>query len=155
VKLSLNRLDEARPAWIDAGIEAKIAVIAGSFGRTDRTIDIILVDDSYIRGINRQFRNTDTETDVISFSYMNEASIVPEEADPAGEIYISCATVEREANERGVDRAHLFLRTVVHGLMHIEGFDHLSDEEAERMEAEERRVLAAVLSDRQIAPLFA
>ncbi|MBI4721186.1 MAG: rRNA maturation RNase YbeY [Chitinivibrionia bacterium] len=154
MKLSLSRLDESRPEWIDAGVEAMMAVLAGTFDRTDGAIDIIVVDDSYIRDINRRFRNTDTATDVISFSYADGEAIVEEEADSAGEIYISYETIEREANERGVDRAHLFLRTAVHGLMHIHGFDHLSDEEAERMEAAERAALAAVLSERQIEPLF-
>lgn len=131
-----------------------LAALAASFDQTDGTVDVILVDDSYITGINRQFRNRDEATDVISFSYLDGEDMIPEEADSAGEIYISCETIEREANERGVDRGHLFLRTVVHGLMHIHGFDHLSDEEAERMEAGERTALAAVLSERQIEPLF-
>ncbi len=154
MKLSLNRLDEARPAWIDANIEAMLGVLAASFDRTEGTVDIILVDDPYIRGINRQFRNKDTETDVISFSYVDDERVVPEEGDTAGEIYVSCETIEREAKERGVDRGHLFLRIVVHGLMHIHGFDHLSVEEAERMETRERTVLAAVLSEQQLGPLF-
>lgn len=155
MKLLVSRLYEAAPGWIDTPLERRITALVNSAGYEDKTAEIILVDDTYITRINREFRNIDTATDVISFSYLEESEIFPDDTNSAGEIYISFETIEREAKQRGLDRSNLFLRIAVHGLLHVLGYDHLDDAQAARMEAEERNILAGLLTAEEIEPLFA
>lgn len=155
MKLSVSRLDDTAPAWIEAELERRVAAIANGVGRDDASVEMILVDDAYITRINGEFRNNPTATDVISFSYLEEDEIFPDDANIAGEIYISYETIEREAKQRGLDRVNLFLRIAVHGLLHVLGHDHLDDAGTAAMEAEERNILAGLLSDEEIEPLFA
>jgi probable rRNA maturation factor len=155
VKLLVSRLDDAAPGWIEASLERRAAELANGVGQERNTVQMILVDDAYIARINREFRNKDTATDVISFSYLNESEIFPDDANIDGEIYISYETIEREATQRGLDRSHLFLRIAVHGLLHVLGYDHLDDAGTAIMEAEERTILAGLLTVEEIEPLFA
>jgi len=79
---------------------------------------------------------------------------LPAGDDPAGEIFVSFETLEREANSKGIDVRDLFLRIGVHGMLHVLGFDHDSDSDAERMEREERRLLSGVMTASQVDELI-
>jgi probable rRNA maturation factor len=119
------------------------------------TVNVVVVDNSYIRGINREFRNIDEPTDVISFSYLSDQDSAPHgDDDLAGEVYISYQTIEKEARELGVDPGSVFLRVGVHGLLHVVGFDHESDEEADFMERREKSILSGVLAPAVLDALF-
>jgi probable rRNA maturation factor len=118
-------------------------------------VDVVVVDDAYIRRLNRDFRDIDEPTDVISFSYLNDsAPRRRDEDDPAGEVYISHQTVERQAGLLGIDPGTLFLRIGVHGLLHIVGYDHVSEEDASKMEDRERALLTSCLPAEELDELF-
>jgi len=119
----------------------------------DREIGVVIVDDSRIQKINREFRDKDVPTDVISFSYVDDEG-PGGERDIVGEVYISFETLTREANDLGVDPKHLFLRIGVHGLLHVVGYEHESDAQAQRMESEERRLLEEHLGSGAVEALF-
>jgi probable rRNA maturation factor len=86
------------------------------------------------RRLNREFRGKDHATNVLSFVY---------EAKPlAGDIVICAPVVAREAREQGRDVAAHHAHLLVHGLLHLQGFDHERDADAKRMERHERRLLA-------------
>jgi probable rRNA maturation factor len=154
VKLSLNLSEASNPTWLDQDLVAKLRRIAETLEQTYSPVDIILVDDHYIRKINREFRGVDRATDVISFSYMNDSNANPAGDDRAGEVYVSYETLEREANTQGIDVKNLFLRIGVHGLLHILGFRHKSALDAQRMEQEERRLLNDELALSEVDELF-
>jgi probable rRNA maturation factor len=130
---------------LDSHTEGTIRAIAGRLDPPDRGVDLIIVDDRRIRLINRDFRGSDRPTDVISFSYLGDEPASDE--DTGGEVYVSWETVTRDAAAMGVATEHLFLRIGVHGLLHVVGFDHEDDASAQRMEREERRLLAEHLGD--------
>jgi probable rRNA maturation factor len=90
----------------------KILQKEGEKGR----INLVLVDDVKIRELNRKFRKIDRATDVLSFN-MNEDGLL-------GEIAISTATAERNAKRYGVSFPTELKRLVVHGVLHILGYDH-------------------------------
>jgi probable rRNA maturation factor len=154
VKLSLNRSEASSPSWLDQHLADKLQRIAGGLERSDLPVDVVLVDDRYIQRINRDYRGLDCPTDVISFSYLDDVGSDPEGEDVAGEIFVSYETLEREACSKGIDVRDLFLRIGVHGMLHVLGFDHDSDSEAERMEREERRLLCAVMPESQVDRLI-
>ncbi len=154
MKLSLSRSEANSPSWLDEQLAGKLQRIAGLLKHSDLPVDVVLVDDRYIQRINRDYRGVDCPTDVISFSYLDDMGSNPAQDDPAGEVFVSYETLEREANSKGIDVKNLFLRIGVHGLLHVLGFDHGSDADAERMEREERRLLRGELTWSQVDELI-
>jgi len=88
------------------------------------------------RRLNREFRGKDYATNVLTFVYGDRPL--------AGDIVICAPVVRREAREQGKPVAAHHAHLLVHGLLHLAGFDHEDDREARRMEARERRILAAL-----------
>ena len=88
------------------------------------------------RRLNRQFRGKDYATNVLSFPYDSARGTL------AGDIVICAPVVAREAREQGksVEAHHAHL--LVHGLLHLRGYDHERESDARRMERRERRLLA-------------
>lgn len=103
-------------------------------------IAIALSNDADIRELNARFRGQDKPTNVLSFPAVSGFS---DETDaPSGDIIVAYETVSREAADEGKPLHHHLAHLTVHGLLHLAGYDHLDDGEAERMEALERRILA-------------
>jgi probable rRNA maturation factor len=152
VKLLLNRPDCEEALWLDRKTIAGARRIAAGLGNAEDTVEVSIVADDIIRRINREYRGEDRPTDVISFSYIEDGPPCAEKI--AGELYISHETVEKEAEKQAVDPKHLFLRAALHGMLHVLGFTHEAEEEARRMEAEERRILATILRREAVETLF-
>ena len=96
-------------------------------------VSIILTDDAEIHEINRTYRNIDKPTNVLSFELGDDVLL--------GDIYISYDTVKKEAREQGISFHDHVAHMVVHGMFHLLGYDHLTDEEAVLMEMREIKVL--------------
>jgi probable rRNA maturation factor len=104
-------------------------------------VSVVFVDDMYIAALNREYRGLDSPTDVLSFP-MDDPGIPGDEPVSIGDIVISLETVERDAFDSGGFLNYLAL-LVAHGLLHLLGYDHETDEDAEVM----RRLEAQVLAD--------
>jgi probable rRNA maturation factor len=155
VKLSLNRSDDRELPWLSDEVVDAIRKAGKPLDPAAATVNLVLVDDRYIRQINREFRNTDKPTDVISFSYLGDDGPSPDgEDDVAGEIYVSHQTIEKEAKQLGVDPGKMFLRVGVHGLLHVVGYDHGAAEDAARMEREEKSILSGLLAPAELDAMF-
>ena len=103
-------------------------------GRKRGEITIRIVDATESQALNRDFRHKDKPTNVLSFPMG--------EPDYLGDIVICAPVVAAEAKEQGkAPRAH-WAHMVVHGMLHLLGHDHIADDEAEKMEALERKLLA-------------
>lgn len=100
---------------------------------------IRIVDAIESRTLNREFRRQDRPTNVLSFPY----DVLPGVAiQHAGDLVICAPVVAREAAEQGKPVLAHWAHMVVHGMLHLQGFDHLEDAQAERMEARETIILA-------------
>jgi probable rRNA maturation factor len=155
VNLSLNRSDESELPWLDDETVGFLRQVGRSLGPAAATVNLVVVDDRYIREINREFRDIDKPTDVISFSYLDDDGPAPKDDDHlAGEVYISYQTIEKEAKELGVASGMLFLRAGVHGLLHVVGYDHAAEDDATRMEQEERSILSGLLAPTDLEALY-
>ncbi|PPQ39112.1 probable rRNA maturation factor [Rhodoblastus acidophilus] len=106
--------------------------------REGAEVSLLLCDDARIRVLNAQFRGMDKPTNVLSFPGPEPL----ETAHGIGDIAIAYETVAREAAEQGKPLQHHLRHMVVHGFLHLLGYDHETDEEAEAMEADETRALA-------------
>lgn len=111
-----------------------------ALGEAEGELTLRIVDEDESRSLNSRFRGKDKPTNVLSFGYDGEMLDVP----VIGDIVICAAVVAREAEEQGKTlRAH-WAHMVVHGCLHLLGYDHETDAEAEEMEREERTILAGL-----------
>ncbi len=101
-------------------------------------IAVLLTDDAAVRTLNAQFRDQDKPTNVLSFP------APPNPEGHLGDVALAYGVCAREAAEQGKSlEAHL-KHLVAHGVLHLVGYDHLDDAEAEEMEALERVILAGM-----------
>lgn len=109
-------------------------------------VSLVLGDDALVRGLNRQYRGKDEATNVLSFAALDDEGWAIPDAGPIllGDVVIALETTLAEAAQSGRTLAAHFSHLVVHGVLHLLGFDHQDDAEAEEMEALERAVLAAL-----------
>jgi len=113
-------------------------------GEGDAELTVSLVDDDAIRALNRDYRQADRPTDVLAFA-MREGERVTGDEPVLGDVVISLDTAARQAHRRGVPLARELRTLLVHGVLHLLGYDHeRSPAEARRMRAEERRLAAAL-----------
>lgn len=103
--------------------------------------NIILVDNKMIHEINKEYRNIDKPTDVISFALEDEEKERPVGVRQLGDIYISIDKAKEQAKEYN----HSIIREVcflsIHGLLHLLGYDHMKEEEEKIMFREQELIL--------------
>lgn len=99
-----------------------------------------LADDAHVRELNARWRGLDKPTNVLSFPAVEAAHLG--QARLLGDIVLAFETVAREAEAEGKPLADHYRHLVVHGFLHLIGFDHENDADAQRMEAMETRILA-------------
>jgi probable rRNA maturation factor len=129
---------EAQPE-AEETIRAAIAA-AAEFVPADGEVNVAVTDDAAIRELNRDWRGIDKPTNVLSFP----ASAPKVEGIPAqlGDVIVAYETLAREAAEEEKPLLHHLAHLVVHGYLHLLGYDHQTDSEAEAMEGLERTILA-------------
>ena len=106
--------------------------------------NLIIVDNEYIHELNKNYRNIDRETDVITFALEDDDTMVlPENVRVLGDIYISIDRARSQDEEYG----HSFLREIcflaVHGFYHLLGYDHMTPEDEKVMFGKQEEVLSA------------
>ncbi len=104
-------------------------------GKSVGNINYLFCDDEYLLGVNRQYLDHDTYTDIITFDYVAGGLI-------SGDILISIGRVGENATKFGVPFEHELHRVVVHGVLHLLGQGDKSDDEAREMRRQEEEALA-------------
>ena len=94
-----------------------------------------------MRALNRQFRGKDKPTNVLAFPAIGAQGAVPQ---PLGDVVICPAVLRREAHEQGKTLQAHWAHLVVHGALHLAGFDHELERDAQRMERREIAVLRSL-----------
>ncbi|MEW6257908.1 MAG: rRNA maturation RNase YbeY [Pseudomonadota bacterium] len=132
----------AAPDLAERAVRAALAEAADLEDDVAFEVSVTLTDDARIRTLNRDWRAKDKPTNVLSFP----AADVPADVTPVplGDVILAWETVRAEALDEGKSLGDHFTHLVVHGTLHLIGFDHESDAEAEEMEDTERRILAGL-----------
>ena len=142
----INLFLEGRAALPDEASASKLSSLAErvlvSLNEKTVSLSLIITDDEAIREINRDYRKKDKPTDVISFAYREEPFPgIEEQIEELGDIYISIDTARRQASEYEVSLYDEMKRLIIHGILHLVGYDHeLSPEEEERMQQKEEEL---------------
>jgi probable rRNA maturation factor len=114
---------------------------------SDRNLTILLTSDLAVQALNAEFRQQDRPTNVLSFPAL------PNPEQHLGDVALAYETCVREAAEQNKALAAHLQHLVAHGVLHLLGYDHMSDAEAQEMEGLERVVLAQLgVSDPYAAP---
>ena len=103
-------------------------------------LSIALVSDRDIQVLNRDYRRKDKPTNVLSFPDDGPAPLL-------GDIVLALETITREAKEKSISLEHHVTHLIIHGFLHLQGYDHQTDETAADMEALEIAALATLNID--------
>jgi probable rRNA maturation factor len=142
--IEISRNSEGWPDTLDARAEQAVrealkqskATVTGA-----SELSVVLTDDAEQQGLNRDWRGIDKSTNVLSFPQIEPFGPV---SGILGDIILARETLEREALEQGVSFEDHFTHLMVHGFLHILGYDHMDDDEALVMESLETQILASL-----------
>ena len=142
--IAVIRNDEAWPENLDARAEEAVLAalsLAKPKVKGAAELSILLTNDEEQHELNRQWRGKDSATNVLSFPQIEPFGPV---IGLLGDITLARETLVREAEDQGVTFEAHFTHLVVHGFLHILGYDHLTDAEALQMESLETQILASL-----------
>lgn len=141
-------------AFPDGEARAEVAALAVfeelGLSVEGREISVLLTDDARVAALNGAFRGKETATDVLSFPAFDLSpgdappSGPPDRPELLGDIALAAGTCARDAAEGGRAPGDHLAHLVAHGVLHLLGYDHMTEDEAEAMEAIERRALARI-----------
>ncbi|MEJ6010952.1 rRNA maturation RNase YbeY [Novosphingobium aquae] len=137
------------PDWADLAFQAAeaAATVAPELGNVRLTTSLLFTSDAEVHVLNREWRAKDKPTNVLSFPMIERDDLLDLAPDGPpemlGDIALAHETCAREAADKGVPLEHHAAHLLVHGLLHLAGFDHEnSSEDATKMEALETKALA-------------
>lgn len=135
----------ASPGWdaepaAEQIVREAIAAAATAADAGDGEVSVVLTDDATIRILNRDWRKIDKPTNVLSFPAPDNAA----GEKMFGDIVIAYETLVRECDEEDRIFLHHLAHLTVHGFLHLIGYDHQTDSEADAMEALESKVMIAM-----------
>ena len=127
-----------------AAVRRAIETVGRLYGAEGAEVSVTLTDDAHIHVINREYRNVDRPTDVISFALTEseEPEIIGGgEHEVLGDLIISLERMRAQAAEYGHTELRELSFLTVHGMLHLLGYDHMEEEERQEMEEEQRAVM--------------
>jgi probable rRNA maturation factor len=144
------------PLWdaepqAEAAVRAAITAAAAALSTSAGEVSILLTDDSALRALNRDWRGFDKPTNVLSFPAPK--SPVMTDVQVLGDIAIAYETLQRECRDEDRKFLHHLTHLTVHGFLHLIGYDHQTDTQADEMERIESKIMIAMnLPDPWLTP---
>ena len=128
-------------------IKQKLEKVLKDLGCHDKELSVVLTDNNRIAQLNERYLGKKGPTNVLAFP-MSGGPMPLVESVMLGDVVISLDTALKESEEIGEPLDHTIDRLLIHGVLHLLGYDHeKSDKEAKRMEKEETRLLAQIRED--------
>jgi probable rRNA maturation factor len=140
---NMTKLHPVSPVWVARLSQNTLRVVKGKAFARGSEISIVWVGDAEMRRLNKAHRGKDKTTDVLSFPLLEGKKMTkaPKGSLPLGDIVVSLPQTLRQARERGVAFEMELALLVVHGILHLLGYDHGTLAEEKRMFALQRRIL--------------
>jgi probable rRNA maturation factor len=142
----LVSIEEPFDGFVDGDrIESIASRVLDAEGQAPAELSVLVTDDDAIRDLNREYAGDDEATDVLAFSLREgEEFVSPDEVQRLGEVIISFPTAQRQADEAGRAVEDEVAQLLVHGILHLLGYDHAEEDEERVMRAREEALLASV-----------
>jgi len=143
----LVSVDERFAASVSENWLAGIArLVLEAEGVPPAELGVLVTGDETVRELNRQYAGEDETTDVLSFSLREgeEFATPPDGVLRLGEVIVSYPTAERQAQEAGRSTEAELVHLLVHGILHLLGYDHAEPQDERRMRAREEELLGAL-----------
>ena len=118
--------------WVDAALEGL---------HQDKEIVVRIVDETESTWLNEQYRHKNGPTNILSFPFEMPDGVQDMDLNLLGDLVICAPVVASEAVEQHKTLEHHWAHMIVHGVLHLLGYDHIDDEDAERMESKEIAIL--------------
>ncbi|MHB9293419.1 putative rRNA maturation factor [Hollandina sp. SP2] len=138
------------PPWTGAAKRFMLTVL-DNLQRDNWDLSVLFCGDAYIRSLNERFRQQDEATDVLSFALGETIAEAGERRYLPGDIIISLQTLAENARYFKVSEDEELRRLLIHGMLHLDGWDHVTNGEHEPMLQLQERLLAA-LGEERILP---
>ncbi len=130
----------------EAEIKRVVIVAQGFEKKIKSAVEINIVSNKIIQDLNRRYRGLNKPTDVLSFSWQEDASVP---AESLGQVYVAYPYIVQQAKRFGVTPKAEFYRMLSHGLLHLTGHDHLEESAAKKMFALQEKIVAALESSKK------
>ena len=151
LEISIEALWPSPPDWEEMATRASItlAQITPELANPRLSASLLFADDAEVHDLNREWRGKDKPTNVLSFPMLEREELLAlsPEGPPEllGDLALALETCQREADEKGISLQHHAAHLIVHGLLHLAGYDHeLGPAEAREMELLEIKALAQI-----------
>ncbi len=144
VAIALPPAGRPLPAFDPALLERRAAALLAALEQADAELSVALVGDEEMAGLNRRYRRREGPTDVLSFSLLEGEGAVFR-GGMLGDVVIDVELAARQASELGHGLDDEMARLLVHGVLHLLGYDHEREEDARVMEPLERRLWETLL----------
>jgi probable rRNA maturation factor len=135
--------NEVKCPYREKIIDNSVQLTAEKIKKIKGLVEISVVSKSKIKKLNKVYRGKDSVTDVLSFSMQEGGSV---KGPFFGEIYICYDQIVKQAGEFGESVKSEFVRMLVHGLLHISGFDHIVAKEAKKMFSIQEKLVEKIIS---------
>lgn len=116
--------------WLGRDVDKILALIAKYEKKVKGELEVNIISAVEIKQLNKRYRGINKPTDVLSFAWQEDKKIKTENL---GQIYLCYERIVAQAKEHGVPAREEFVRILVHGVLHLVGYDHCEPKEAEKM----------------------
>ena len=146
VSVARDGIDDGEPppaVWVETIVQRTLKTIEI---RENCEVSILLTGDEKIQELNREYRQKNEPTDVLSFAFEEgeAVSLPPEAPRVLGDVICSLETIERQAQAHDKTVPQELAWALIHGVLHLCGYDHRTDTEEQEMRAVEGRVLKSL-----------
>ena len=135
-KLWDNKIDEDKIRQI---VDKALSLGYGPYESYE--LSVVFADNEFIQQLNKQFRNKDKPTNVLSFPQYDDFEDIKSEMGHLGDIVLAYETIENESAQQSINFQDHLAHLIAHGVLHLLGYDHIEDDEAELMQQKEIEIL--------------
>lgn len=131
------------PESFSRQLEVILEQLLDEAGLSSGEVSVVISDDAMLQRLNKEYRDKDKPTDVLSFSYLEpgESRPLPGEDYAVGDIYISAERVSLQADQAGHSPERETALLAIHGLLHLVGYGHALDADEKNMREKEQQML--------------
>jgi len=145
IDIGIENIQE--PPWLKS-LEPFVQKVLEALEINNWDLSLLLCDDQRIQQLNREFRDKDEPTDVLSFEQDTEGFPLLGDRIYPGDIVISLDTLDKNAQYFKVDREEEFKRLIIHGILHLDGWDHSDNSPEQEMLIYQEKILQRVIREK-------